>query len=638
MENTSPQKKTITLSPEEKSAYLAYFKYIHDKYKSYEHYLAENRVLQQENIPQLSEHLSAAHLVDVFNFLHDEQKENSFQIKCADNRTIYFTPREKELLIKKSQTIKILLADLEESDENNKLLLPHISSVHLEELISKTHKELFSYRPLEECLTLLNEADFLDIPDAIKTMSKVVTAKLSHKEPIDDFMHGKNLISALNSNMNKLVAQQLMGNSPNLQASLRNIINAENIYANPFPRTFKDSCPLLAFNPDNSILAITAFRTVMLYNLKDRQFMKQLTHEQLVSSVAFGPDSKTVAVGCSNGALYVWNRLTNNDLFIIHWGHTNKITSVAFSPDNTMLASSSLDNTIRLWNLQSGEPLRVFQTPDFAKSLTFSSDNNGLAACIRRDSGNFFSCLWNLSTEQQLSSNNNSFGAKATIFNRNNKFITVSSVGNTIYVNNNFMGQCEMEDHPASWVNSFALSADGHTLASGSSHQTKLWNVQAAHPVLTLIEDSEVESVALSPDNTMLAAQDYYGKVCLFNIALFNKLRNNLTVEQTLGLIYLTQPREQILDIYDNHLLQRVITTIDPTIQDTIMKNHKISTTPHIKLRRTIKSWDKPQKISTMVSGARPSFSYPGYTNWLLWNRTALSPITQSNNDTTSVD
>ena len=67
-------------------------------------------------------------------------------------------------------------------------------------------------------------------------------------------------------------------------------------------------------------------------------------------SVAFSPDGKTFAVGCSNGIIGLWNIPTGKKVAILH-GHTALVRSLDFHPDGKTLASGSDDSTVRLWSV-----------------------------------------------------------------------------------------------------------------------------------------------------------------------------------------------------------------------------------------------------------------------------------------------
>jgi WD40 repeat protein len=87
-------------------------------------------------------------------------------------------------------------------------------------------------------------------------------------------------------------------------------------------------------------------------DIKEKATLKG--HTDYVFSVAFSPDSKTLASGCQDGTIKLWDVATGKEQATLT-GHKDRVFSVAFSPDGMLLASGSDDRTITLWDVASAK-------------------------------------------------------------------------------------------------------------------------------------------------------------------------------------------------------------------------------------------------------------------------------------------
>ena len=71
-------------------------------------------------------------------------------------------------------------------------------------------------------------------------------------------------------------------------------------------------------------------------------------HRELVVSVAWSPDGKSLATASADRTAKVWDVATGRELLTLA-GHTDFVRSVAWSPDGRRLATVSADRTARVW-------------------------------------------------------------------------------------------------------------------------------------------------------------------------------------------------------------------------------------------------------------------------------------------------
>jgi hypothetical protein len=77
-------------------------------------------------------------------------------------------------------------------------------------------------------------------------------------------------------------------------------------------------------------------------------------HTDMVLSVAYSLDGKTLASGNGDHTIKLWDVATDKERATLQ-GHIYVVFSVAYSPEGKTLASGSADNTIGLWDVATGK-------------------------------------------------------------------------------------------------------------------------------------------------------------------------------------------------------------------------------------------------------------------------------------------
>ncbi len=161
----------------------------------------------------------------------------------------------------------------------------------------------------------------------------------------------------------------------------------------------------LAFSPDGKTLAAvgTADRIVRLYDPaatdEKTALVKQFADlSSLGWSLVFSADGKRLYVGCSDGAINVWDVAAGQLLRPLE-GHTRPVTSLAVSPEGNLLASVDLDGILRFWDISPRRlavGLKAHTAP--VQGLAFSPDGKRIVTA----SGDKGLTLWDTQTGKSV--------------------------------------------------------------------------------------------------------------------------------------------------------------------------------------------------------------------------------------------
>jgi eukaryotic-like serine/threonine-protein kinase len=192
-------------------------------------------------------------------------------------------------------------------------------------------------------------------------------------------------------------------------------------------------------------------------------------HSDLVTSVAWSPDSKRIASASSDKTVQVWNA-TNGKHILTYSGHSSAVVSVAWSSDGTSIASQG--ENVQIWDAVSGKPLLTYQYPP----------------------GSIYRMAWS----------------------PDGKRIAIGDANNTVQVFDVATGNSLQTYRTAfQFVRDVAWSPDGIYLASRASAQeiqpvnanVQVWNTSTEKLVFTRVDaNSDGGDIAWSPKGGHIAA------------------------------------------------------------------------------------------------------------------------------------
>ena len=286
----------------------------------------------------------------------------------------------------------------------------------------------------------------------------------------------------------------------------------------------------IMYSPDGTQFAVTANIGVWIYDVRTGKELDLIAEEQpdSIYSAAYSPDSKTIATVGRDKTVRLWNAHTGKHLKTLT-GHKDEVNSVAYSPDGQILATGSSDNTIRLWNANSGKYIKTLKGhTQPVSSVQFSSDGDMLASSTLSGTIRF----WRMSKGQLIRTLRGyreliSYSPVGkTLFlipnpdGSNTVFRTKDSDGyiteevtlanpDTIYamhILDVVTGQQIKTIPSLNYVNCFASSPDGKTIAISDGERFGLWDATTGKHLKTLSEGTpEVQSIAYSPDGNTIA-------------------------------------------------------------------------------------------------------------------------------------
>ena len=279
---------------------------------------------------------------------------------------------------------------------------------------------------------------------------------------------------------------------------------------------------LIAENPTN-LLGISPYTDIFVSinkdniasvrNMSDGTVKSTLKGDTLdIRYVIFSPDKNVLATDIGN-VISIWDISTGEQTITIQL-ETDSIEFVEFSPDGKRLLSSNAEGLLQFWDITTGSHISTLSKRARLRNFVFSPDGNTLI------SGNSSEKIkvWDINSGEKIK-DFNTLSVNSFAISPDGKTIATGGFDG-LYLWELATGTLKavLSGHHRWGINSVAYSPDGSTLASGGGDELFLWDVESGARKMSIFGHTRgVAGMALSPDGNILATSSRH-KIHLWDV------------------------------------------------------------------------------------------------------------------------
>ena len=288
----------------------------------------------------------------------------------------------------------------------------------------------------------------------------------------------------------------------------------------------------MAWATDGQILAVANSNFISLVDIQTRSQEEIIETANGLKSIAFIPSGGLLASGNNlgsestgiTGSVDFWETPDWSPVKP-HFKDERGVSEVAFSPDSVWFAAAftSLeplyDGSVKFWDTASWEITRTLTTGTVL-DIAFSPDGQRLATTPDR----YAIQMWRVDSDILLYTKHTSFtgAVNAIVFSPDGQNLATGHYDGEIRIWGAANGELLQIIETDSVIESLAYSPDGTVLASGDGyfdHDVRLWDTTAGQLLRTLEGHTHaVGSLTFSPDGQFLASGSYDGNVRLWGV------------------------------------------------------------------------------------------------------------------------
>ena len=326
----------------------------------------------------------------------------------------------------------------------------------------------------------------------------------------------------------------------------------------PQPPAIRDHysvCGSVKFSPDGQTLAAGYWSgEIHLRDVQELELQTTFRCEGTIRSIDFSPCGNKLAATSSDKIGRVWDLGKPKAPPIELIGHQAGLYAVAFSPKGDLLVSADVNGVLGIWNVEHDYELQMFtEETNWIWSIAFSPDGKHLVSAHEKEKAQ----LWDIENGEQITELSSNLPRDVTKYKgddrqiqrklrrlekssedkRTPKAIAFSPDGDLIA--GDVLGEIRLWDTTTYEIRmviclpfgcgraeALTFSPCGRYLVSGASWlpgtdkvSIRLWEVTTGENIATFwSHPTDIQSLAFSPDSTLLASASYDGTILLWDM------------------------------------------------------------------------------------------------------------------------